>query len=68
MRQGIISLAQPLLNTDEKREAAAKRHPLQRIGNAAEMAALAAFLLGSDAQWITGQTIGVDGGMGSLKT
>ncbi len=62
------SLAQPLLNTDEKREAAAKRHPLQRIGNAAEMAALAAFLLSNDGAWITGQTIGVDGGMGSLKT
>ena len=62
------SLAQPLLNTDEKREAAAKRHPLQRIGNAAEMAALAVFLLSNDGAWITGQTIGVDGGMGSLKT
>lgn len=61
-------LAGSLLNTEEKREASAKRHPLQRIGDAGEMAQLVSFLLSDSSSWITGQVIGVDGGMGSLKT
>ena len=60
-------LAGFLLNSDEKKDASNKRHPLQRIGTPNEMASLAAFLLGDQSSWITGQTIGVDGGMGSLK-
>lgn len=61
-------LAAFLLNTDEKKEASGKRHPLQRIGTAAEIAQLVSFLLSDAASWITGQIIGADGGMGSLKT
>ena len=60
-------LAQGLLNTDEKKEASSKRHPLQRIGSAKEMGLLAAFLLNEDSGWITGQVIGVDGGLGNLR-
>ncbi len=61
-------LAGFLINTDEKKEASAKRHPLQRIGTATEMAQLVSFLLGDQSTWITAQIIGADGGMGSLKT
>ncbi|MEO8795573.1 MAG: SDR family oxidoreductase [Daejeonella sp.] len=61
-------LAGFLLNTDEKKESSNKRHPLQRIGTADEMASLVSFLLNDNSGWITGQIIGVDGGMGSLKT
>ena len=56
-----------LLGTPEKREAADKRHPLNRIGTPEDIATMAAYLLADPASWITGQIIGVDGGMGSLK-
>lgn len=61
------NLASQLLSTPEKREASAKRHPLQRIGNAEEIAKMIEFLLSSDSSWITGQIIGIDGGMGNTK-
>lgn len=60
-------LAGSLLNTEEKKEAAGKRHPLQRVGTAADMAAMTAFLLSEESSWVTGQIIGVDGGLGSLR-
>jgi 3-oxoacyl-[acyl-carrier protein] reductase len=60
-------LASFLLNTDEKKEASNKRHPLQRIGTPQEIAELTAFLLSDASAWMTGQIIGADGGLGSLK-
>ncbi|CAM3917930.1 SDR family NAD(P)-dependent oxidoreductase [Aquirufa aurantiipilula] len=61
-------LAQNLLSTPEKVEAGGKRHPLGRVGQAEDVANLAVFLLKPENSWITGQIIGVDGGMGSLRT
>lgn len=60
-------MAQFLLSDDAKREAGAKRHPLNRVGTPQDIAGMAAYLLSDQAVWITGQVIGVDGGMGSLK-
>jgi 3-oxoacyl-[acyl-carrier protein] reductase len=60
-------LAAKLLSTPEKIEASAKRHPLQRVGEATDIANLAAFLLGTESSWITGQVIGVDGGMSAVR-
>ncbi|MET3539083.1 hypothetical protein [Chryseobacterium limigenitum] len=37
------------------------------IGCAVEMAKITEFLLSADSSWITGQIIGIDGGMGSIK-
>ena len=60
-------LASKILTNDEKREASGKRHPLGRVGKAEEVAQVAHFLLSDKTAWITGQIIGVDGGMGTLK-
>ena len=60
-------LAQRLLSTEDKIQASANRHPLKKIGEPAELASLAAYLLSAEAGWITGQIIGVDGGMSALR-
>ncbi|MEE6178042.1 SDR family NAD(P)-dependent oxidoreductase [Mycobacterium sp. 050134] len=47
---------------------AVKRVPMKRIGDVrSDVGALVAFLLGSDATFITGQTIHVDGGIGCFR-
>lgn len=60
-------LAAALLNTDEKKEANAQRHPLKKIGRPEDLANLASFLLSKKSSWITGQVIHADGGMSNLK-
>lgn len=59
-------LAGKLLATDEKREASAARHPLKRVAAAEEIAAMAAFLLSDKAAFVTGQVIGMDGGLSAV--
>lgn len=60
-------LAARLLAGEDKRKAAADRHPLKRFGTPADIADACVFLLSPSSSWITGQIIAVDGGMGSLK-
>jgi len=60
-------LSSSLLNTDAKKEANSSRHPLKRIGNPADIANMAYFLLSDKSSWITGQVMAVDGGMSSIK-
>ncbi len=60
-------LASNLLGSDERRKASEDRHPLKRVGDPAEVAAAARFLLGEDSGFITGQILQIDGGISSLK-
>ena len=60
-------LASALLNTVEKKESGAQRHPLKRVGSADDIANMVTFLLSEKAAWITGQVFAVDGGMSSIK-
>jgi NAD(P)-dependent dehydrogenase (short-subunit alcohol dehydrogenase family) len=60
-------LAGNLLNSPEKIEANAQRHPLKQIGTPENIAEVAAFLLGAESSWVTGQVIHVDGGIGSIR-
>jgi NAD(P)-dependent dehydrogenase (short-subunit alcohol dehydrogenase family) len=61
-------LADRLLNTPEKKQSSAARHPLGRYGRPEDIASAAEFLLSPDSSWITGQILGIDGGIGSLKS
>ncbi len=60
-------LSERLLNSPEKQEAAAKRHPMKSIGKPSDLASAACFLLSDNAGWITGETMAVDGGMANLR-
>jgi NAD(P)-dependent dehydrogenase (short-subunit alcohol dehydrogenase family) len=60
-------LANKLLGNDKKKEKMDERHPLKRVGEASDIGQMASFLLSENSSWITGQVIGVDGGMGSLN-
>ncbi len=60
-------LAGRLLNNDRKRELMAVRHPLKRVGVATDIANIALFLLSDKSSWMTGQVVGVDGGIGNLN-
>lgn len=60
-------LAAHLTGNPRAREASERLHPLGRIGAADEVARLAAFLLDPANSWITGQELGVDGGLGTVR-
>jgi len=48
-------------------KASTAMHPLGRIGQPDEVAATIEWLLNGDADWITGQVIGVDGGLARVR-
>lgn len=60
-------LAKRLLSSDKKREAAAHRHPLKRVGTPNDIARATLFFLNPENSWITGQVIGVDGGLSAIS-
>jgi len=60
-------LTENLIDTESKRDTSAKRHPLGRFGTPDDPAAAVEFLLSDNASWITGQILGVDGGLSSIR-
>lgn len=61
------SLASGILRSDKQRESLSQRHPLKKILQPIEIAETALFLLGDKSSGITGQVIGVDAGLSTLK-
>ncbi len=63
----VNSVAPGLIETEmvdaERAEALRALIPMQRLGTAAEVAAVVAFLFSDGAAYVTGQTIGVNGGL-----
>ena len=60
-------IAQPMLKNTAVAEGIAKAHPLKRLGEGKDSAALAKFLITEDSSWVTGQIIAVDGGRSKLS-
>lgn len=59
-------LAERLLRTDSQKESSAMMHPVKRIGSSTDIASAAKYLLSEESSWITGQVLGVDGGLSTL--
>jgi len=60
-------IAEPMLKNSAIAEGIAKAHPLKRLGEGKDSAALAKFLITEESSWITGQVIAVDGGRSKLS-
>ena len=60
-------MAERSLNNEIKKEKVGNRHPLKRCGESIDIANYTAFLLSDKSSWITGQTLGVDGGMSTIN-
>lgn len=61
------SLTQKFFIDQEKAKVMGEKYPLARTGTVEDLAALGHFLLTGASSWITGQVIGVDGGMSTVR-
>lgn len=60
-------LTERLTANDKGEEASLAMHALGRLGQPEDIAAAIAFLLDPSNDWITGQILGVDGGLGAVR-
>jgi len=60
-------LSHKFVSSEEAKKASAQMHPLGRIGQPDDIAQAVAMLLDPAASWMTGQVIGVNGGMNRVK-
>jgi len=60
-------LAEKLLSNEDKKKKMDERHPLKRFGQAEDIANLVSFLLSDKSSWMTGQILGLDGGLSTLN-
>jgi NAD(P)-dependent dehydrogenase (short-subunit alcohol dehydrogenase family) len=61
-------LASRITSSPTARERSRAMHPLGRIGVPEDIAAPIEWLLDPATSWVTGQVIGIDGGLGALRT
>ncbi len=59
-------LTESLLSSDANRKASQGMHALGRLGSPSDVAHSMAWLLSEESSWVTGQVLGVDGGLGSI--
>ena len=60
-------MSENLLKSEASRKISDSMHPVGRIGEAKEIADVASWLVDGAPEWMTGQIIGVNGGLGSIK-
>ena len=61
------AMTEALLSDETRRTASADMHPLGRIGTPDDVAALVTWLLDPAHDWMTGQVLGIDGGLAALR-
>jgi len=60
-------MAEHLLDNEKKLQSSQERHPLNSIGDPVKVAKVIYNLFSAKEDWITGQTISIDGGLSSLR-
>ena len=60
-------LAEPITKNEASLKVSTALHPLGRIGEPNEVASAVAWLLDPEQKWVTGQIIGVDGGLARVQ-
>lgn len=61
-------LTEQIWSNEKAATASRGMHALGRLGSAADVASMIAWLLHEENSWITGQVFGVDGGLATLRT
>lgn len=62
------ALTQRIIASESARAGSEAMHALRRIGQPDDVAGAILWLLSNDASWVTGQTFGVDGGLGAVRS
>ncbi len=60
-------LSQPILSSPSAERASIAMHPSGRLGEPGDVASAIVFLLDPANTWVTGQVLGVDGGLGTIR-
>jgi len=60
-------LTERIVQNETSRKASLDMHPLGRLGRPEDIAPTIAWLLGDESRWVTGQTIGLDGGVSTVR-
>jgi 3-oxoacyl-[acyl-carrier protein] reductase len=64
----VSGLTERIVRNDTQAEASRQMHVLGRLGEGDDVAAAVAWLLDPSTSWVTGQVIGVDGGLGQVRS
>ena len=62
------ALAEPVVANEASRKASEAMHPLGRLGEPDSVARAIAWFLEPGQHWVTGQVLGVDGGLGTVRS
>ena len=61
------NMSKKILSTEQAIEISKSMHPIPKIGTYNDILPVVRWLMSDDAEWVTGQTINIDGGLSKIK-